>query len=480
MPLDGIYGGLSLYINGEWRKGSGRTVESVLNPATGTALAELPHATTQDLDDALETSQAAFRKWRSVAPYDRSKILRRVADLIRGRLEEIARLITLEQGKPLHESRAELSNTADMFEWFAEEGRRAYGRIIPGRSVGGRGMVLKEPVGPAAAFAAWNAPAQTMSRKVGAALAAGCSIIYKPSEETPATPLFIARLFEEAGLPAGVLNVVFGKPAEVSAHLLASPIVRKVSFTGSVAVGRLLARLASDHLQRMTMELGGHAPVLVLPDADIESVAKGAVATKFRNAGQVCVSPTRFLVHESVHDRFVDAFVKIANDIRVGDGLDPSTRMGPLANPRRVEAMERFMTDARQRGITVACGGTRMGNAGFYYKPTVLVDAPLDSLAMNSEPFGPLAVTRRFSHLDDAISEANRLPYGLAAYAFTQSAKIINHLADNIECGQLAVNNFVVSTPETPFGGVKDSGYGSEGAIEGVDAFLSTKFVNLA
>jgi succinate-semialdehyde dehydrogenase/glutarate-semialdehyde dehydrogenase len=474
------YPSLYLFIGGERLSGGGRRSEPVLNPATGTALAELPHASAQDLDRALEAAQAGFRLWREVSPYDRAAVLRRAAEGIRARREEIARLITLEEGKPLAESRQEAANAADFFEWFAEEGRRAYGRIIPGRTKGGRGMVLREPVGPALALAAWNVPAQTTARKVGAALAAGCSVIMKPSEETPATPLLIARILQEAGVPDGVVNIVFGVPDEVSRHLMGSPIIRKVTFTGSTAVGKHLTRLSADNMQRITMELGGHAPVIVFPDAPVEAVARAAVAAKYRNAGQICVSPTRFYLHEAIHDRFVAAFVGHAKDWRVGDGLDEATQMGPMANPRRVEAMERLVADARAHGATVACGGERIGNEGFFYRPTVLTEVPDRAAVMDQEPFGPLAVMRRFHEPEEALEQANRLPYGLAAYAFTDSARRATQVADGLQAGVIAINSFVVSTPETPFGGVKESGFGSEGGIEGLDAFLTTKFVNHA
>jgi succinate-semialdehyde dehydrogenase/glutarate-semialdehyde dehydrogenase len=470
------YPELHLLIAGERRSGGDRQSGKVYNPATGSELAVLPHATRDDLDEALAAAAASFETWRRVPPVERARILERAADLIRERAEEIATILTLEEGKVLAESKIEVGFAADTFQWFAEEGKRAYGRVIPARSPGQRQLVLKEPVGPVAAFSPWNFPALTPARKIAAALAAGCSCIAKPAEETPGTALAIARALEDAGLPKGMLSVVFGVPSDISTHLIASPVIRKISFTGSTVVGKELARLAAAGVKRATMELGGHAPVVIFEDADIARTAALAAA-KLRNAGQVCVSPTRFYVQDKIHDDFVDAFTAELQKLPQGPGLEPGSRTGPMANPRRIEAMERFVADAREKGAKVAMGGKRSRNDGWFYAPTVLTDVPEDALVMNAEPFGPIAPIARFDDFADAMSKANRLQYGLAAYAFTASLSRASQLMDEVETGMLAINHCVISSPETPFGGVKESGYGYESGAEGLEAYLQSKFV---
>ena len=469
---------LSLYIAGEWLTGAGRRSEPLLDPASGEAIGELPHASPADLDKALEAAETAWPKWRATSALERARILKKAADLIRERQEAIARLLTMEEGKTLGEARLEIAVTADFFEWFAEEGKRAYGRVVPPRTPGWRQTMLKEPVGVCALFSPWNFPGVTPARKVAAALAAGCTCILKPSEETPATGLALARALHDAGLPPGVLNIVFGVPAEVSTHLINSPVVRKISFTGSVPVGRQLAAMAAQAgAKRTTMELGGHAPVLVFDDVDAVHAGTMAVAGKYRNAGQICVSPTRFYVHERVHDRFVETFIQQSQALKVGPGLDPDSKMGPLANPRRVEAMEAFVADAQAKGAKVRTGGNRIGNRGFFFEPTVLTDVPADARVMHDEPFGPLAAITTFADESEAIARANALPFGLAAYTFTRDHDRATRVADRLETGLVGLNTFVVSLPETPFGGVKESGYGSEGGAEGLDAYHVTKFV---
>jgi len=416
--------------------------------------------------------------WRKTSAYERAKVLRKAADLMRERVEQIATLLTLEEGKVLGEARIEVLYSADTLEWYAEEGRRAYGRIVPSRTPGNRQLVMHEPVGPVAAFSPWNFPALTPARKLAGALAAGCSCILKPAEEAPATALAIAKALEDAGLPKGVLNVVFGVPSRISEYLIASPVIRKITFTGSTVVGKQLARLASDGVKRATMELGGHAPVVVFEDVEVGDVSKLLVAAKYRNAGQVCISPTRFYVQERVFDGLVDRFTDMAKAIVVGNGLDAGVQMGPLANPRRIDAMERFVADAVEKGAKLRTGGERIGNAGNFWQPTVLTDVGNDARIMNEEPFGAVAVFNRFGSFEEVVREANRLPYGLAAYAFTQSGKTATAIADALESGLVGVNTLAVSTPETPFGGVKESGYGLESGSEGLEAFLATKFVS--
>ncbi|WP_374445138.1 NAD-dependent succinate-semialdehyde dehydrogenase [Stella sp.] len=467
---------IQLFIDGVWRDGTGGG-EDIVNPATGLAIGQVTHASPADIDEALAAARRGFEVWRRTSAYDRSAILRKAAQTLRERADAIARGMTTEQGKVLAESKIEVMVSADIMDWYAEEGRRAYGRIIPGRAPGSRQMVLREPVGVAAAFTPWNFPALTPMRKIAGALAAGCSLIIKPSEETPVTCVEIARALAEAGLPKGVLNLVFGVPAKVSEQVIGSPVVRKISFTGSTAVGKLLMAQAARGAKRTTMELGGHSPVIVFDDVDAAKVAAMAAGGKYRNAGQVCISPTRFFVHESKYKAFVETFTEVAKGLKLGDGLAPDTKMGPLANARRVDAIEGFVRDAVDRGAKLQAGGQRSGNTGFFFEPTVLSDVPEDARIMNEEPFGPVAPIVPFKSFDEVVERANRLDYGLAAYAFTASEKTASAIADALESGMVGVNSLAVSTPETPFGGVKDSGHGSEGGSEGLDAYLNTKFV---
>lgn len=475
-----MYPDTALLIDGVWRSGAaGRTID-VLNPATNERIGTVAHAEIADLDEALAAADRGFRVWRATSAFERGKILRRAAELLRGRAEAIAAIMTTEQGKPIGEAKVEIMGSADILDWFAEEGRRAYGRLIPSRHDGVHQVVVKEPVGPVAAFTPWNFPMSQVVRKLGAALAAGCSIIVKAAEETPATAAELVRALVEAGVPAGVVNLVFGTPAEISEHLIPHPVIRKVSFTGSVPVGKHLAALAGRHMKRATMELGGHAPAMVFEDADMEAASAILAGSKFRNAGQVCVSPTRFLVQERVMDEFVDRFVTHARAIKVGDGLDPQTRMGPLINQRRRQAVEDLVGEAQQRGATLVSGGNRIGNKGNFLEPTVVTGVTREMRIMNEEPFGPVALMMPFRELDEVVDEANRLPYGLAAYAFSRSAKTVAALSNRVETGMLTVNHLGLALPETPFGGMKDSGYGSEGGAEAIEAYLTPKFITHA
>jgi succinate-semialdehyde dehydrogenase/glutarate-semialdehyde dehydrogenase len=472
-----MYTDLALHIGGSWLNGDGRQGEDVVNPATEKPLGRLPHAGPGDLDQALEAARKGFELWRATSAYDRAKVLRKAANLVRERGEAIARIMTQEQGKVLAEARLEVNVTGDIIEWFAEEGRRAYGRIVPGRQKGTRQIVLQEPVGVVAAFTPWNFPTLTPARKIGASLAAGCSIIIKPSEETPGSCVELVRCFVDAGLPAGVLNLVFGVPAKVSEHLIASDLVRKISFTGSVPVGKHLAGLAAKGMKRATMELGGHSPVMVFADADPEKTADTIAAYKFRNAGQVCISPTRFYVQEPVYDRFLKRFTEFADGIKLGDGLEPGVTMGPLANARRLDAMEAIVNDSRSRGGKIVTGGKRRANQGYFFEPTVITGLPDDSKLMTEEPFGPIAPVTTFKTFDEVVGRANALKFGLAAYAFTGSAQTATAIGDALESGMIGVNSVMISTPETPFGGIKESGYGHEGGIEGLEAYMVRKFI---
>ena len=472
-----MYPTLSLYIDGQFINAEGRREQPVFNPATGEVIGQLPHASTEDLDKALAAAARAFESWKKSSPMERSKVLRKVAELARERAAEIGRHMTVDQGKPLAESTGEVTLCADHAEWHAEECRRIYGRVIPARMDGVRQLVLREPVGVCAAFSPWNFPFNQAIRKISAAVGAGCTIILKGPEDAPSAVLALARLFHDAGLPPGVLNLVWGVPAEVSQHLINSPIVRKISFTGSVAVGKLLAAQAAMLMKRSTMELGGHAPVIVCDDADIDSAVKMMVAFKFRNAGQVCVSPTRFYVQEGAYDKFVGAFVDKARALKVGDGLVAGTQMGPLAQPRRVGAIAGFIDDAVARGASVLAGGAPMPGQGNFFAPTVIADLPEDSRLMTEEPFGPVAGMVRFKTLDEVLKRANSLPFGLAAYAFTGSTRNAQALSSGLEAGMVSINHLGLALAETPFGGIKDSGIGSEGGSETFDGYLNTKFV---
>ena len=468
---------IEMLINGRWCQGSEGKSQPLLNPATEDVLADVPHASASDLDEALNASAEGFKVWRAMTPLARQAIMEKAARLMEERTDDIAKTLTMEMGKPLAESKIEMGFVIEVTRWYAEEGKRAYGRIVPARVPGARQMVLKEPVGPACAFVAWNFPGTNVIRKVAGALGAGCSMLIKPSEETPGTAVGIARCFQDAGLPPGVLNVVFGVPDEVSRHVLGSWIPRKMSFTGSIPVGKHLQKLAADTMKRCTMELGGHSPVIVFDDADIEKALDVSAGFKFRNAGQVCISPTRFFVQDKVYNSFVDGFTERSKAVKVGNGLEDGVQMGPLIDARRLPIMEDFVADARDKGATVTTGGERIGNQGYFYAPTVLKDVPDEARIMNDEPFGPVAPMTHFDSFDEVVERANALPFGLASYVFTSDGDKAARIGQALETGMVGVNHPMVATPETPFGGINESGYGSEGGIEGLDAFLRTKFV---
>ncbi|GAA0469744.1 NAD-dependent succinate-semialdehyde dehydrogenase [Paractinoplanes deccanensis] len=471
------YAHVGLFIDGEWTRGSGGRTVPVIDPATEKVLAELPLATIADLDRAVEAAVAGFAVWRATPIARRAAILHDAADRLAAKADRIARIMTLEQGKPFAEARGEIVRIAGTLRWDADDARRAYGRIIP--SAGDTVLsVRKEPIGPVAAFTPWNFPGGSPMRKIAAALSAGCSIVVKASEETPGTACELVRTFDEAGVPKGVLNLVFGDPAEVSEHLIASPAIRLIAFTGSIPVGKLLAGKAGAEMKPSLMELGGHAPVIVCADADPAQAARKAVAAKFANAGQVCTSPSRFLVHDSVYDAFLASFVAATDALVVGNGLDEGVTMGPLANPRRLKAMEELVTDAVSRGASLVRGGERIDRPGFFFAPTVLTGVPLDALVMNEEPFGPVAPIVRFTDLADALAIANSLPYGLAAYGFTRSSKTAERLIAGFEAGILSLNHCGGSVHEAPSGGVKSSGFGREGGPEGLEGYLVTKRVS--
>lgn len=472
---------LQLQIDGEWTGGEGRERHTVVNPATGETLGELPLASAEDLDRALDAADRGFREWRQADVAVRGNILRGVAKLLRERAGTIAPLLTMEQGKPLAEAKGEVIGAAALFDYFAEEAKRAHGRVLV-RPTGSRSIVIKQPVGPVAAFSPWNFPLFLMARKLAPALAAGCSIICKPPEETPACAIALMQCVIDGGVPGHVAQLVFGEPDMVSRHLIASPVIRKISFTGSVPVGKHLMKLAADGVKRTTMELGGHAPVLVFDDCDLERTLDIIVPQKFRNAGQVCVSPTRFYVQSGIYERFAEEFTTRTERLTIGNGMDEGTQMGPLANVRRPEAVSLLIEDAASKGARIATGGERgeTQSGGFFFRPTVLVDVPNDAQIMSKEPFGPVAMMRPFESFDDAIEEANRLPYGLAAFAFTENGRQAMRVGDAIESGMVGINTVGISAVDAPFGGVKESGHGSEDGPEGLDAYMITKAIHQA
>jgi succinate-semialdehyde dehydrogenase/glutarate-semialdehyde dehydrogenase len=473
-----VYTELALCIDKQWLTTASGGTQPVVDPASEEVIATLPLAGTAELDAALAAAQRGFAVWKRTSAHNRYSLLRNVAALVRERHPRMAQVMTQDQGKPLAESTMEAKAAADHIEWYAEEGRRAYGRVIAPRQPSVRATVLREPVGPVAAFTPWNFPINQAVRKIAGALAAGCSIVIKGPEETPGAVVELVRCFIDAGLPPGVLNLVFGPPQQVSDHLIPSPVIRKISFTGSVPVGKRLAAMAGAHMKRATMELGGHAPFIVFADADVDAAAAVAVTLKHRNAGQVCAAPSRFYVHSDVHDRFVAAFVERARALVVGAGTDAATQMGPLTKRPRVDAMQHLTADAKARGARVLTGGERLDRRGYFFAPTTLVDVPTDAAVAHEEPFGPIAAMFRFDTFDEVVARANALPFGLSAFVFTRSLKTAIDIGTELESGMVSINHFGLALPETPFGGVKDSGYGSEGGTEGLDAYLVTKFIS--
>lgn len=466
-----------LHIDGQWRPASTGETMPVYNPATEEEITRAPVASLDDLAQAAETAWAGFLQWREVPAFDRSKMLRKAASLLRERADPIARVLTTEQGKPLSEAEREVQSTADTLDWFAEEARRIYGRTVPGRQAGVSQLVSLEPVGPVAAFTPWNFPLIQAVRKLAAALAAGCSVILKAPENTPASCVELVRALLDAGIPGGAVTLLFGRPDEISGYLIAHPRIRKISFTGSTAVGKHLAALAGTHMKRATMELGGHAPAIVCADSDLDKAVAWMGSAKYRNAGQVCIAPTRFLVQRKVYDEFVERYVDHSRGIVLGNGLEPGVTMGPLAHQRRMEAMSDLVSDARLAGGEVLLGGKRWGNSGYFFEPTIMANIPHEARMQNEEPFGPVSILQAFGDEMEAIEEANRVEYGLAAYVFTQSPVKAAHFVSSIESGSVSVNHQGIGLPENPFGGIKASGYGLEGGAEGIEPYLNVKFV---
>lgn len=471
---------IKLFIGGEWRDAGTGAFIPVINPVNEQVIGQIGKASAVDIEDVAQAANKGFAKWKAVPAVERAAILHKAAAIVRNRAEAIAQQLTIEHGKPIGEARGEVGATADTIDWNAQEARRAYGRVIPGRSAGVHQFTIMEPIGPVVGFAPWNFPLIQAVKKVAGALAAGCSVILKGASEAPSCSVELVRAFHEAGVPAGAVNLIFGDSAMISQALISHPLIRKISFTGSTPVGKTLAALAGQYMKRSTMELGGHAPVIIMNDADIAKAVSISVAMKFRNAGQVCVSPTRFLVQSGVFGDFVRHFVAGAKAVKVGDGLDPSTTMGPMAHAARLSATEAMLADAIAKGAKLETGGARIGNLGFFFEPTVLTQVPLDAEVMNEEPFGPIAMINSFETLDEALIEANRLPYGLSAYGYTTSLASANRIYNEMESGAISINHHHVALPEQPFGGVKDSGYGLEGGPSALDAFMVPKFVSIS
>ena len=468
-----------LMIAGTWRPSASGTYADVRNPATGEVTGRVAQATEADLAEAVAAAGRGFAAWKAVSGVERGRTLRRAAQLLRDRVDTMAPLITREQGKPLYEGRAEVMFAAEVTDWFADEAPRTYGRLIPARSTNVSAQAVMEPLGIIAGLTPWNYPVGQAVRKIAVALAAGCSIIVKVAEETPAAAAEMVRAFADAGLPEGALQLVFGDPATISGYLIAHPEVRGISFTGSTAVGRTLAELAGRHLKRSVMELGGHAPAIVYADADIDAAIAGLAADKFHNAGQACISPTRILVEAAAHGRVVEGFAAAAEAVKVGDGFAEGTTMGPLANARRLAALTGLVEDAVAQGARLVTGGPRGDNRGYFFRPTVLADVPATARIMNEEPFGPVAIINRFASTAEALGEANRLPYALAAYGYSSSVGQIEAMRRGVRAGMLSVNHNGLGYPEVPFGGIRDSGFGDEGGIEALREMMFTRFVSV-
>jgi succinate-semialdehyde dehydrogenase/glutarate-semialdehyde dehydrogenase len=472
------YPNTELFINGKWRAAISNDWLDVINPATEESVGKVAVAQISDLDEALDAANVAFKLWRNTPPFARYKIMRRAADLLRERADSVAKIMTIEQGKPIAEAKGETMLGADTIDWYAEEGRRAYGRVIPSQLANVNQIIIKEPVGPVAAFSPWNFPINQAVRKISGAVAAGCSIILKGPEDTPASCAELVRAFADAGIPDGVINLVYGVPADISNYLIPHPIIKKISFTGSTAVGKELAALAARHMKLSTMELGGHAPAIVFNDADLAAALDVLTTQKFRNAGQVCVAPTRFLIQDELYEKFVDGYVQLAKKVQLGNGLETSTSMGPLAHDRRLAAVEELVQDAVDLGAKIHCGGQRPKNVGYFYPPTVLTGVPKSARMMNEEPFGPVIPILSFTTVDEVLEEANRLPYGLSAYAYTASSETADRVGREIESGIIGINHHGQPAIETPFGGVQDSGQGKENGSEGLESYMHSKLIS--
>jgi succinate-semialdehyde dehydrogenase/glutarate-semialdehyde dehydrogenase len=471
-----------MYIDGRWFAPAGGKTLGVINPADESTLAEVAYGTRADADRAIEAAANALPAWRMLTAYERAKILKKTAELMRERADLIARTLTREQGKPLPEAKAEVLHSADTFEWFAEEGKRAYGRIIPPSNVAKRHHAIKHAVGVVGTITPWNFPAALPSRKIAPALAAGCTVVSRPADQTPLTLLHIFQCLADAGVPPGVANLVIAPSRQVADAFFTHPAVKKVSFTGSTEVGKELIKRSADGVKRLSLELGGHAPLIVFPDADINQVAQAAVIGKFRNNGQVCIAPSRFYIHEKVSKDFTEAAVELTKKLKIGNGLDDGVQVGPMFEAKAIEKTASLVDDAKGKGAKILTGGgpsTRF-ERGYWFEPTVIREVDGAMRIMTEEPFAPVMPILDFSKLDDVIAAANNTPYGLAAYVFTNDLTVAARMAEGLEAGIIGINDPVPATPQCPFGGMKESGLGRELGIEGLDAYLETKYVSIA
>lgn len=470
-----------MFIDGSWCDALDGQTLAVINPADESVLAEVAYGTRTEADRAIAAAERAFPAWRALSAYDRAKILKRTADLMRERVDKIARALTQEQGKPLTEARLEVLHAADTFEWFAEEGKRSYGRIIPPMNVAKRHYAIKHPVGVVGTITPWNFPAALPSRKIAPALAVGCTVVSRPAEQTPLTLILMFECLADAGIPPGVANLVIGPARPIADAFFEHPSIRKISFTGSTEVGKELIRRSADQVKRLSLELGGHAPLIVFPDADVHQVAQAAVIGKFRNNGQVCIAPSRFYVHEKISKDFTDAAVELASSLKLGNGLEPGVQVGPMFEARALEKTSALIEDARTKGAKVLTGGGRSKrfDRGYWFEPTIIREVNGQMKLMTEEPFAPVMPLLDFDKLDDVITAANNTPYGLAAYVFTNDLTVATRMAEGLEAGIIGINDPVPATPQCPFGGMKESGMGRELGSEGLDAYLETKFVSV-
>ncbi|MCD0189330.1 MAG: NAD-dependent succinate-semialdehyde dehydrogenase [Acinetobacter sp.] len=475
-----MYQNTQLYIAGQWRDSIQQQTLAVINPATEKEIGHVAKASLDDVEQAVQAAQSGFEIWKNTPAQQRAKIMQKAAILLRERAAHIAELMSLEQGKPLKQAKMEVLSAADIIEWFSGEAIRSYGQVIPSRQRDVHSYTIKTPVGIVAAFTPWNFPINQVVRKLSAAVAAGCAIIVKGPEETPASPAQLVQAFHDAGIPAGVINLVYGEPAEISEYLIPHPAIQKISFTGSTVVGKQLAALAGKHMKKTTMELGGHAPVLIFKDANLDLAAKEMAAAKFRNAGQVCIAPTRFLIEKAVYEDFVEKLKNEVSQLKVGHGLDDNVDVGPMIHERAYQNIQKTIQNALQEGAELVCGGQTLEGPGYFIEPTIIKDVPLTAACMDQEPFGPLAICIPFESYDEAVTEANRLNYGLAAYAYTESNSTCLNLARDIASGMLTINHVGLGFPELPFGGLKDSGYGTEGGSEAIESYLDTRLVTVA
>jgi succinate-semialdehyde dehydrogenase/glutarate-semialdehyde dehydrogenase len=470
-----------MYIDGKWCEADKGGTIGVINPATEDVITDVAYGGRAEAHRAIEAAAKAMPGWMKQTSWDRAKVLKKTAELMRERCDAIARTLTMEQGKPIPEAKAEILHSADTFEWFAEEGKRSYGQIIPNSQPGKRHMTIKHPVGVVAAISPWNFPITLQSRKIAPALAAGCTIVCRPASQTPLSLVQVFECMVEAGLPAGVANLVIGPAQEMADEFLENPVCRKISFTGSTEVGKQLMKGAADQVKRLSLELGGHAPLIVFPDADPEVVAKAAVIGKFRNNGQVCIAPSRFFVHQDIHKKFTEAAVEHAKNLKLGNGLDAGVEIGPMFEKKAMQATIELVEDARKTGAKVLTGGKRSDrfDKGYFFEPTVLSNLSPNAKIMTEEPFAPVMPLLDFTKIDDVIRAANNTRYGLAAYVFTNDLTVAWKMAEGLEAGIIGLNDPVPAVPQCPFGGMKESGLGRELGHEGLEAYLETKYVSI-